>query len=172
MLFRSDYVEINYECMGWTNYIEHLNTIVESLSFASDEYWGDKKKFKFNTTVTDYNIVNEVGEGTERINRVEFNLTVRAYLLPEKFDTVSTTKKTYSVTRIVTNETDVTAAGRLEQVLLTPSPYYDNKDLIDFLTLNNSRTQNPVSNDTITFTNIKLIAAPPQLADEIGRAHV
>jgi hypothetical protein len=162
-----DYVEINYECMGWTNYIEHLNTIVESLNFASDEYWGDKKKFKFNTTITDYTIVNEVGEGTERVNRVEFNLTVRAYLLPEKFDTVSTTKKAFSITRIVTSETDVTAAGRLEQVLLTPSPYYDNKDFIDFLTLNNSRQQNPVLDNTLVFTGIKLIAAPPQLAQVV-----
>jgi hypothetical protein len=163
-----DYVEINYECMGWTNYTEHLNTVIESLTFASDEYWGDKQKFKFSTSISDYNVVNEVGEGTERINRVEFTLNVKAYLLPEKFDGENTIKKSMSIKRVVVaTETDVTGNGRLEGLLTTPSAYYDNKDLIDFLSLNNSKVQNPVSNNTITLTGIKLIQAPAQLASVI-----
>jgi hypothetical protein len=55
----------------------------------------------------------------------------------------------------------------LEGVLSTPSPYYDNKDLIDFLSLNNTKTQNPITNDTITFTNIKLIKTPSLLTSVI-----
>lgn len=165
-----DYVEINYECMAWTNFTEQLNLVVESLSFASDEYWGDKHKFKFNTTIADYNIVNEVGEGTERINRVEFTLNVKAYLLPEKFDGQDTVKKGGNITRvatIVTTETDVTANGRLEQLLVNPSSYYDNKDLIDFLSLNNSESANPVANNTISFTDVKLVRTPATLAATI-----
>jgi hypothetical protein len=161
------YVEVNYECMGWTTYIEQLNSIIEQLSYSAT-FWGDKEKFKFRTIVSEYNIVNEVGEGTERVNRVEFNLNVRAYLLPEQVDGESTTKKTYSMNKVVVStETDVTGNGRLEGLLTTPSPYYDNKDLIDFLSLNNSKVQNPVSNNTITFTGIKLIQAPAQLASVI-----
>lgn len=158
-----DYVEINYECMAWTNFTEHLNSVVESLTFASDEYWGDKHKFKFNTIVADYNIVNEVGEGTERINRVEFTLNVKAYLLPEKFDGQTTIKKSNNITRvgmIVTSETDVTANGRLESIFTKPSSYYDNKDLIDFLSLNNSKYANPITNNTISFTGVKLVKTP------------
>jgi hypothetical protein len=162
-----DYVEINYECMGWTNYTEHLNTVIESLTFASDEYWGDKQKFKFNTTISDYNMVNEVGEGTERINRVEFTLNVKAYLLPEKFDGENTTKKSMSIKRVVVaTETDVTGNGRLEGLLTTPSAYYDNKDLIDFLSLNNSKVVDGGIN-TATFTGVKLIQAPAQLSGVI-----
>ena len=162
-----DYVEVNYECMGWTNYTEHLNVVIESLTFASDEYWGDKQKFKFNTTISEYNVVNEVGEGTERINRVEFTLNVKAYLLPEKFDGENVIKKSISSNRIVVaTETDVTANGRLEGLLTTPSPYYDNKDLIDFLSLNNSKVVAGGTNSA-TFTNIRLIQAPPQLASVI-----
>jgi hypothetical protein len=162
-----DYVEITYECMAWTNFIEQLNTIIESVTFAADEYWGDKAKFKFLTTISDYNVVNEVGEGTERINRVEFSLTVKAYLLPEKFDGEDTTKKTFSTKRVVVStEVDVTGNGRLEGMLTTPSPYYDNKDLIDFLSLNNSKI---VSGSPITiFSNIKLIKAPATLAAVIS----
>ena len=162
-----DYVEINYECMGWTNYIEHLNTVIESLTFASDEYWGDKQKFKFSTSISDYNVVNEVGEGTERINRVEFTLNVKAYLLPEKFDGENTTKKSFNSSKIVVaTETDVTGNGRLEGLLTTPSAYYDNKDLIDFLSLNNSKVV-AGGIDTATFSGVKLIQAPVQLSGVI-----
>lgn len=165
-----DYVEINYECMAWTNFTEHLNVVVESLTFASDEYWGDKHKFKFNTVISDYNIINEVGEGTERINRVEFNLNVKAYLLPEKFDGQDTIKKSGNITRtatVITTETDITANGRLESIFTKPSSYYDNKDLIDFLSLNNSESANPVANNTITFTGVKLVKTPAALSSSI-----
>jgi hypothetical protein len=163
-----EYVELNYDCMVWTSYTEHLNAVIEQLQYTGS-YWGDKSGFKFRTSVGDFNIVNEVGEGTERINRIEFSLTVKAYLLPEKFDGENTTKKSFSNKKIViSTETDVTANGRLENILTTPSPYYDNKDLIDFLSLNNSRNQNPTINNTITFGNIKLIQAPPTLTSVIS----
>ena len=162
-----EYIELNYDCMVWTSYTEHLNSVIEQLQY-SGTYWGDKDKFKFRTTLGEFNVVNEVGEGTERINRIEFSLTVKAYLLPEKFDGENTTKKSISTKRvIIATETDVTANGRLEGLLTTPSPYYDNKDLIDFLSLNNSKVQNIVSNNTITFTGLKLIQAPAQLASVV-----
>ena len=162
-----EYVELNYECMAWTNFTEQLNSVIEQLNYASS-YWGDKDHFKFRTSVSDYNVINEVGEGTERINRVEFTLNVKAYLLPEKVDGENTIKKSMSTKRVVVStETDVTGNGRLEGLLTTPSPYYDNKDLIDFLSLNNSKVQNIVSNNTITFTGIKLIQAPAQLASVV-----
>lgn len=160
-----EYVEIAYECMVWTNYTEHLNDVIEQLNYSA-QYWGDIDKFKFHTTISDYNVINEVGEDSQRINRVEFNLAVKAHLLPEKFDGQSTTNKSFSTKRvIVSTETDVTANGRLEGLLTTPSPYYDNKDLIDFLSLNNNMIEAGAS--TTIFSNIKLIKAPEQLAGVI-----
>ena len=67
-----EYVEVNYECMCWTSFTEQLNEVIESLNFVSS-YWGDKDGFKFRTSVSDFNVINEVGDGTERINRVEFS---------------------------------------------------------------------------------------------------
>jgi len=163
-----EYIELNYDCMVWTSYTEHLNSVIEQLQYTGT-YWGDKDKFKFRTTLGEFNVVNEVGGGTERINRVEFSLGVKAYLLPETFDGENTTKKSFSTKRVVVaTETDVTGNGRLEGLLTTPSAYYDNKDLIDFLSLNNSKVENPVSNNTITFAGIKLIQAPAQLSGVIS----
>ena len=161
-----EFIDINYECMVWTGYIEQLNEVIQALNFTG-QYWGDKDKFKFRTTVADYNIVNEVGDGTERINRVEFTLAVKAYLLPETFDGESPIKKSFSTKRIVVaTETDVTGNGRLEGLLTTPSAYYDNKDLIDFLSLNNSKVVDGGIN-TATFPGVKLIQAPAQLSGVI-----
>ena len=164
-----EFVEITYECMVWTAYTEQLNEVIEALNYTG-QYWGDKEKFKFRTQVTDYNVVNEVGDGTERINRVEFNLVTKAYLLPEKFDGESPIKKSLSVKRVVVaTEVDITSGnGRLEGLLTTPSPYYDNKDLIDFLSLNNNMvtTGAPVT----TFSNIKLIKTPAALQSVITSA--
>jgi hypothetical protein len=161
-----EYVELNYDCMVWTNYTEQLNEVIEQLQYTSS-YWGDKEKFKFRTSLSDFNIINEVGEGTERINRIEFSLSVKAYLLPEKFDGENVIKKSMSTKRVVVaTEVDVTGNGRLEGMLTTPSAYYDNKDLIDFLSLNNSKVVDGGIN-TATFTGIKLIEAPAQLAGVI-----
>jgi len=159
-----DYVEVKYESMAWTNYTEHLNTIIESLTWASDEYWGDRKKFKFITTIDDYNVINEVSEGGQRINRVEFSLNVKAYLLPEKFDGERTTKKSFSSNKmILTTETDFTGNGRMEGMGTTSSPYYNATDISDFIALNNSSSGNPVINNTITFTNTELVEIPQSL---------
>jgi hypothetical protein len=162
------YVEVSYECMVWTSYTEHLNEVIEQLQYAGT-FWGDKDKFKFRTEVSDFDVVNEVGENSERINRLQFTVAVKAYLLPEKFDGQPTTKKAMSTKRVVVaTETDVTSgSGRLEGFLTTPSPYYDSKDLIDFLSLNNSRIQNPASDNTITFTGIKLIKTPASLTSVV-----
>jgi len=161
-----EYVELNYDCMVWTNYTEQLNAVIEQLQYTSS-YWGDKEKFKFRTSLSEFNVINEVGEGTERINRIEFSLSVKAYLLPEKFDGENTIKKSISTKRVVVaTEVDVTGNGRLEGMLTTPSAYYDNKDLIDFLSLNNSKVVDGGIN-TATFTGIKLIQAPAQLAEVI-----
>ena len=162
-----EYIELNYDCMVWTSYTEHLNSVIEQLQY-SGTYWGDKDKFKFRTTLGEFNVVNEVGGGTERINRVEFSLGVKAYLLPETFDGENTTKKSFSTKRVVVaTETDVTGNGRLEGLLTTPSPYYDNKDLIDFLSLNNSMTGSITTPNSASFNNVKLIQAPPQLASVV-----
>jgi hypothetical protein len=143
-----------------------LNAVIEQLQY-SGTYWGDKDKFKFRTTLGEFNVVNEVGGGTERINRVEFSLGVKAYLLPETVDGENTTKKSFSTKRVVVaTETDVTGNGRLEGLLTTPSAYYDNKDLIDFLSLNNSKVVDSGVN-TATFTGVKLIQAPAQLSGVI-----
>ena len=154
-----DYVEINYECMGWTNYTEHLNAVIESLTYSSDEYWGDKQKFKFNTTIADYNVINEVGEGTERVIRTTFTMNVNAYLLPEKFNELPIVKKENSKKRVVFGvETDLTG-----NLFNQPSLYNEYAQVIDFVAVRGSQMAEFVNTTTAKLTGVKKPILPSEL---------
>ena len=58
----------------------------------------EKQNFNF------YNVINELSDGAQRVNRVEFNLTVKAYLLPEKFDGERTTTKGFSSNKLINGQ--------------------------------------------------------------------
>lgn len=77
-----DYYDITYEAMIWTEYMAQMNNIVENISFESNEYWGEKNKYRFVTSISEFNQINEVPVNNDRIVRSSFNLLVKAYILP------------------------------------------------------------------------------------------
>lgn len=81
-----DHVIINYEFIIWTELIEQSNTIVESINFSTEDYWGDKKRFKFRTSISDFNFETSTESGNDRLVRSTFTLMANAYLLPEKYE--------------------------------------------------------------------------------------
>ena len=40
-----------------------MNKIVEAFQYATDEYWGDKEKYKFRVRIDSFDNQTEVGEG-------------------------------------------------------------------------------------------------------------
>ena len=40
----------------------------------TDDYWGDKDKFKFRVRIDSFDNQSEVGQGSERIVRTTFNM--------------------------------------------------------------------------------------------------
>jgi hypothetical protein len=77
-----DYVTVSYEVMIWTSFTEHMNKIVEQFQYATDRYWGSEDGYKFRTRIDSFDNQQEVGEGSERVIRTSFTMTVNAYLLP------------------------------------------------------------------------------------------
>jgi len=136
-----DYVEVNYECMCWTSYTEQLNEVIEHLNFTSS-YWGDKEKYKFRTSISDFNVINEVGEGAERINRVEFSLNVKAYLLPEKFDGELT-----QLAGVITAGLTIDGNSYDVKVYINGVRYYQGTHFVAFVSSNNL---------SLTFNNANL----------------
>ena len=91
-----DYVTVSYEVMIWTNFTEHMNKIVEQFQYATDEYWGDKKKYKFRVRIDSFDNQTEVGQGSERVVRTSFTMAVNAYLLPSEFNNKPTSNKEFT----------------------------------------------------------------------------
>ena len=102
-----DYVTLTYEVIIWTNKIHHMNEIIEAFQYATDEYWGDKDKYKFRVRIDSFDNQQEISETTERIIRTNFTMLVNAYLLPDRFNNEPTIKKTMTNKRtIIMVETD------------------------------------------------------------------
>lgn len=78
-----DYLTLNYSCVVFTYYVEHLNKIVESIEYASDAYWGDPERFKFRAMIDSFDFQTEAQQNTERIVRSTFNIKLNGYIVPE-----------------------------------------------------------------------------------------
>jgi hypothetical protein len=161
-----DYVNVTYDIMIWTNYTEHMNSIVEQFQWASQEYWGERDGFKFRTTIDGFEGVTEVTDNQERLVRSNFSLTTYAYLLPESANNESTIKKSISTRAVVTTlETDINkSAGDALTAGITMNDYNDNKILFDYINLYNSKIGVITGTYQITFSNTKLVTPPAELS--------
>jgi hypothetical protein len=78
-----DFYDVEYSCMIWTEYQQQMNGLVEQISFEVENYWGETNKYKFKTSVEEYRNSVQLPQGSDRLVRSEFRMTVKAYLLPE-----------------------------------------------------------------------------------------
>lgn len=81
-----DFVTITYNCMIWSNYMTHMNKIIEAFNFASDSYWGEKEKFQFKVSINSFPITSEMNIGTERIIKSEFILTLQGHIITDTYN--------------------------------------------------------------------------------------
>ena len=78
-----EYVDITYEVVIWTDFIEHMNSIVESVVYSEGAYWGEPDRFKFRAKIDDYQNTTDLQVETDRIVRTNFTITMFGYLVPD-----------------------------------------------------------------------------------------
>ena len=78
-----EYVDITYEVIIWTDFIEHMNSIVESVVYSEGSYWGEPDRFKFRTKIDDFQNTTDLQVETDRIIRTNFTITMFGYLVPD-----------------------------------------------------------------------------------------
>jgi hypothetical protein len=101
----------------------------------------------------------EVGEGSERIIRTTFTMTVNAYLLPERYNEKPTVKKSLTAKRIVFGvETDLTG-----NLFSNPTVYNEYAQVIDFIAVRGSQMATFVDSNTIKLTGVKKPILPSEL---------
>ena len=78
-----DYINVTYNCVVFTNFIQENNKIVEAIEFASDSYWGDKDKFYFRTYITNFDSTAEYNVNDERVAKTTMSITLYGYIIPD-----------------------------------------------------------------------------------------
>jgi hypothetical protein len=97
-----DYVTIEYSCTIFTYYIEQLNKIVEAINYASDAYWGDPQRFKFQARIDSFNTISELSDNAERAVKSTFNIRLNGYLVPNVLQKdMSAIKKFTDKTKVI-----------------------------------------------------------------------
>ena len=96
-----DHVVLNYDFTMSTDYVEQMNSLVEKINFASDDYWGDPKRFKFRTKIDSFSNTVEASSDDDRNVSTTFSLTVNAYLIPEVFDERMTVQRQVSKRKVL-----------------------------------------------------------------------
>jgi len=101
-----EYVDITYEVVIWSDFIEHMNSIVESVIYSEGAYWGEPERFKFRTKIDDFQNTTDQMATADRVIRTTFTLTLYGYLVPDvliKHLSKKVSDKTISVQQLNTS---------------------------------------------------------------------
>lgn len=172
-----DYVKLSYECIIWTDYVEHMNKIVEAVNYAEGSYWGVPEQFKFMATIDNFQTTNEAQAGSERTVKTTFNLTIKGYLVPDALQkdlAKQNIKKSYSMSRlkwgaevdqdkvdqVLGIETDKGHASTGAGSTSKGSKIVTNSIVFSYLATNIEKIANTVTSTTATFNNTSFKQAP------------
>ena len=63
-----------------------MNKLIESINYASDSYWGDPERFKFNAKIDSYTNNVELTQGSNRNVKTNFGLKIQGYLISDNIN--------------------------------------------------------------------------------------
>ena len=91
-----DYVNITYDFIIATYYIEQINKIIEAINYASDSYWGNPERYKFRARIDNFNTPVDIEQKGERTVKATFSLKLYGYLVPDILQKQLNTIKKYN----------------------------------------------------------------------------
>ena len=118
-----DFVTLTYECIIWTEYVEQMNKIVESINYAEDAYWGDADKFKFRALVEDFSSETDLEADADRTVRTSFTISMEGYIITDTMnkELANQNVKTFGPTQTVFNtKSAVIRDGQLIEIEESP----------------------------------------------------
>tara|TARA_B110000444_G_scaffold118926_1_gene111840 strand:- start:622 stop:1425 length:804 start_codon:yes stop_codon:yes gene_type:complete len=96
---RPDYVNIQYDVIVWTDFMEDLNKLVEQIIYFQGGAFGDRYKFQIKGESYAFETTNGVGE--ERFVRSNVTLTTKAYIIPKNTGTKVNTQKSFGASKVI-----------------------------------------------------------------------
>ena len=101
-----DYINITYSGIIWTDYVAHMNTLIEAIEYASDSYWGDPERFKFMAMIDSFTNQTELSVGDNRLVRSNFNISLQGYIIPDHIQKQIKSQNTKAYSRSVISITE------------------------------------------------------------------
>ena len=78
-----DYINLSYDFIISTEFLEQMNGIVESINYAEGTYWGRKGSWNFKSKIDSFENTVESSEGADRTVATTFSMTLSGYLIPD-----------------------------------------------------------------------------------------
>ena len=97
-----DYMTLTYEFTIWTSYIEQMNQIVEKINYSDGAYWGEPGKMRFRTRIESFSDASQI-DG-ERLIKTTFSVNLYGYILPETYNSKTTTQKYLTPKKMIIRE--------------------------------------------------------------------
>ena len=154
-----DYVTVTYECVIFTNYVEQNNSIIESIEFAADSYWGDKNRYQFRTMIDSFATTNVINSGEDRVATTNVNLKVNGYLIPNTINQhLADTNIHYSPAQIVftLETTDSSEIFTSAATKAAPKTAMGGASAVDSYNVNVTNTTVGAGSDAVTYLGISL----------------
>lgn len=82
-----DFVDITYSCIIFTEYVEQMNKLVESINYASDSYWGNPQKYNFRAMIDSFTTTTEIAQGQDRTVKTTFTLKLLGHIISDAINT-------------------------------------------------------------------------------------
>ena len=168
-----DFVDVAYDVIIWTDYVEQMNPIVESMIYTEGSYWGDMERFKFRTKVDNWTNTTDLLQDADRVVRTSFQLTLFGQIVPDilaKQLSKKQSEKTFD-TRQITIETtpdadpgvyqqrEESSVGRVTFTTPTVRTAINPLSLVDVTTVNYLNTNKAVQAISILTPNLAYFTA-------------
>ena len=172
-----EYVTLTYSCIIFTDYVEQMNKIIESINYASDAYWGDEEKFSFRAKIDSYTTSTELAQGSERAVKTNFTIVMNGHIIPDAINaTLAGMNKYYSKSSVTFG---LETAGTLETLQASSRTETKDSDYrffdsgtagvqsqgmtaeqLEYVATNNTLIANFASNNAAIFNNATILEVP------------
>ena len=106
-----DHMVFTYHFILWSEYQSQINKLIERINFETEDYWGEKRGWRFRTKLDSINHTIQLATDQDRMVKAEFDLVVNGYLLPDIIQTFEgqkdTTQKWLTPKKIIMGEETV-----------------------------------------------------------------
>lgn len=178
-----DYIDVTYDVIIWTDYVESMNKLVESMIYTEGAYWGDMEKFKFRSKIDNFTNTTDLLQDADRVVRTSFQLTIFGQIVPDilaKNLSKKQSEKTFSPRQItlettpdanpeVFQQTDIAAVGGsvnftspTVRSVINPASLND-ANVVAYLNTNKTIESTSVSAPASAYFNGSFLAAPAGL---------